>query len=173
VKFKGTTIGEEQKRGDITMKLTQEDIERSLSVFRVFAKAYRYISEHSILDSKRHGFNPSEFAVLEILYHKGPQILQQIGSRLLLVSGNMTYIADKLEKNGLIVREPSKTDRRAIYIKLTEKGYEVMDRIFPIHAEKIAQCFTSLTSEEQLMLKELLKKAGKHSEELLEKEKKS
>ena len=58
------------------------------------------MSEHSIRDSKEHGFNPTEFAVLELLYTRGPQKLQQIGSRLLLVSGNVTYVIDKLERNG-------------------------------------------------------------------------
>lgn len=77
---------------------TQEEMERALNLFHTLAKAYKNVSDHANRDSKEHGLNPTEYAVLELLYIKGPQKLQQIGSKLLLVSGNVTYVIDKLEK---------------------------------------------------------------------------
>ncbi|MGD6817463.1 MarR family winged helix-turn-helix transcriptional regulator [Metabacillus sp. 84] len=146
---------------------TQEETDRALALFRVFAKAFKSISEHSIRDSKEHGFNPTEFAVLELLYTKGPQKLQQIGSRLLLVSGNVTYVIDKLEKNEYIVRQQDPRDKRSIYAKLTAKGETYLDEIYPIHALRITRAFSGLSTEEQDQLIQLLKKAGLHSQHLL------
>lgn len=145
----------------------EEELQNALDLFRVFARAFKSISEHSIRDSKEHGFNPTEFAVLELLYTRGPQKLQQIGSRLLLVSGNVTYVIDKLEKNGFIFREQDPKDKRSIYAQLTEKGKEYLNQVYPIHAIRIARAFSGLSSTEQEELKALLKKAGIHSQHLL------
>lgn len=149
------------------LSFNEEEIQRSMSLYKVFAKAFKSVSEHSIRDSKEHGFNPTEFAVLELLYSRGPQKLQQIGSRLLLVSGNVTYVIDKLERNGYIVREQDQKDKRSVYASLTDKGSACMDEIYPIHSLRIARAFSGLTQEEQEQLIALLKKAGIHSQHLL------
>lgn len=146
---------------------TEEELQDALDLFRVFARAFKSVSEHSIRDSKEHGFNPTEFAVLELLFTRGPQKLQQIGSRLLLVSGNVTYVIDKLEKNEYITREQDPKDKRSVFAKLTDKGQEYLDEIYPIHAIRMARAFSGLSSDEQKELKALLKKAGVHSQHLL------
>lgn len=149
------------------MSYTDEELELALSLFKTFARAFKSVSEHSIRDSKEHGFNPTEFSVLELLYTKGPQKLQQIGSRLLLVSGNVTYVIDKLEKNEYIYREQDPKDKRSVYAKLTEKGQAYLDEIYPIHSVRMARAFSGLSIEEQQQLIALLKKAGVHSQHLL------
>lgn len=149
------------------MSYTDEELELALSLFKTFARAFKSVSEHSIRDSKEHGFNPTEFSVLELLYTKGPQKLQQIGSRLLLVSGNVTYVIDKLEKNDYIYREQDPKDKRSVYAKLTEKGQAYLDEIYPIHTVRMARAFSGLSIEEQQQLIALLKKAGVHSQHLL------
>lgn len=146
---------------------TQEEMERALSLFQVFARAFKSVSEHAIRDSKENGFNPTEFSVLELLYTKGPQKLQQIGSRLLLVSGNVTYTIDKLEKSGFIYREQDPNDKRSMYAKLTEKGKHFLDEIYPLRALRIARAFSGLSAEEQQQLRELLKKLGISSQNIL------
>lgn len=156
-----------KQEGDGMRSFTEEELQNALDLFRVFARAFKSVSEHSIRDSKEHGFNPTEFAVLELLFTRGPQKLQQIGSRLLLVSGNVTYVIDKLEKNGYIYREQDPKDKRSIYAKLTDKGQSYLDEIYPIHAIRIARAFSGLSAEEQAELKALLKKAGVHSQHLL------
>ncbi|MCY8269059.1 MarR family transcriptional regulator, partial [Bacillus haynesii] len=100
-------------------------------------------------------------------YARGAQKLQQIGSRLLLVSGNVTYVIDKLEKNGFIKREQDPKDKRSVYANLTEKGKAYLNEIYPIHSLRIARAFSGLTKEEQEQLMALLKKAGIHSQHLL------
>ena len=42
----------------------------------------------------------TEFSVLEVLYQKGKQTIQQIGNCILISSGSMTYVIDKLEQKG-------------------------------------------------------------------------
>jgi len=142
-------------------------IERSLRLFRVLNRAFRSVSEHSVRDIKTYGLNQTEFAVLELLFHKGPIPLQQIGSRLLILSGGVTYTVDKLEKSGYVARRPCKEDRRVIFAEITEKGKQQMEEIFPKHARSLHHAMSGLTDEEKEQAIELIKKLGRKADQLL------
>lgn len=61
-------------------------------------------------------------------------------SRLLLVtSGNLTGIVDRLEARRLLRREPDAQDRRVIRVKLTGKGRAMTARMLPRHKEDLGQ----------------------------------
>lgn len=78
--------------------MSNREQEQSLKLFIVLSRAYRSINDHMNKHIHHHGLNPTEFAVLELLYHKGDQPLQQIGDKILLASGSITYVVDKLEQ---------------------------------------------------------------------------
>ncbi len=61
--------------------------EKSLKLFIVLSRAYRSINDHMNKHIHKHGLNPTEFAVLELLYHKGDQPLQQIGIKFYWLAG--------------------------------------------------------------------------------------
>jgi MarR family transcriptional regulator, 2-MHQ and catechol-resistance regulon repressor len=145
----------------------QTETEQALHMFRVFSRAYQSVSEYIQRDIKSHGLHPTEFAVLELLYNQGPQPLQKIGSAILLASGSITYVVDKLEKNGMLKRQPCPKDRRVTHAVLTEDGQALMDRIFPLHAEAIQKGLHGLNSEEKQQVITLLKKMGMTTQELL------
>jgi MarR family 2-MHQ and catechol resistance regulon transcriptional repressor len=133
----------------------------SLKLFIVLSKAYKTIMDRAIKDIKQQGMSPSEFTVLEVLYNKGKFPLQQIGDRILVTSGSVTYNIDKLEKKGLLKRVPCEEDRRVIYAEITEAGTELFDRIFPNHVKMVNSVMSSLSLNEKLEAIELLKKLGK------------
>jgi len=145
-----------------------EETERALHLFRVLVRAHRSVVEHSVRDIKSHGLHPTEFAVLELLYHKGPQPLQRIATSILLASGSVTYVVDKLEKNGMLRREACPTDRRVVYAVLTDQGRVLLERIFPDHAEAIRRAVGGLSAHEQETLIALLKRMGLHAQRLLD-----
>jgi DNA-binding MarR family transcriptional regulator len=61
-------------------------------------------------------------------------------SRLLLVtSGNLTGIVDRLEEQRLVQRRPDAKDRRVIRVALTERGRRVTDQMLPAHAADIEE----------------------------------
>ena len=70
----------------------------------------------------------------------------------------MTYVIDKLEKKGLIVRRTCDNDRRIIYAELTETGKNKMMEILPNHYQALAESVDSLTSAEKEIMIEMLKK---------------
>jgi MarR family transcriptional regulator, 2-MHQ and catechol-resistance regulon repressor len=109
-------------------------------------------------DIGKSGLNITEFSVLEVLFHKGQQTIQQIGGSILVSSSSMTYVIDKLEQRGLLRRSPCPEDRRVIHVTLTQTGTELMEEIMPKHHEMVDSMFESLTEDEAEGLVELLKK---------------
>ena len=112
-------------------------------------------------DMEKYGVNLTEFAVLELLYHKGDQPIQHIGKKILLASSSITYVVDKLEKKELVVRKACPNDRRVTYAAITEKGIQFMENVFPQHEKTIQEIFDDLSVEELETTMTLLKKIGK------------
>ncbi|MDQ0201381.1 MarR family 2-MHQ and catechol resistance regulon transcriptional repressor [Neobacillus ginsengisoli] len=98
--------------------------------------------------------------MLEVLYHKGMQTVQQICNRILLASGSMTYVIDKLEQKGLLKRNFCPEDRRVIHITITESGKKIMDKIFPQHRKVIEKLFDGIDQEEKQQIISVLKRVG-------------
>ncbi len=140
--------------------MDKNSIERSLKLFIVLSRANRSINDVVNKHIAEQGLNPTEFAVLELLYHKGDQPLQQIGGKILLASGSITYVVDKLEQKEYLVRVACKNDRRVTFAQITEKGKAFIESIFPEHEQKIDNIMSALTSEEKETAIELLKKIG-------------
>lgn len=140
--------------------MENESVSQSLKLFIVLSRAYKAINEHVNKVIQSSGLNPTEFAVLELLYHKGDQPMQQIGGKILLASGSITYVVDKLEQKGLLIRIACPNDRRVTYAQITDKGKSFIQEIFPEHAQQIHRLMSSLTDEEKLEAIELLKKLG-------------
>lgn len=107
---------------------------------------------------KEGGLTVSQFAVLEILYHKGDLKVCEIIEKILSTGGNMTVVIDNLVKVNLVKRCTDPKDRRVNLISITEEGKSLMSDIFPKHLENINEIFGNLTSEEKKNLIDLLKK---------------
>ncbi|ESU71697.1 UNVERIFIED_ORG: MarR family 2-MHQ and catechol resistance regulon transcriptional repressor [Anoxybacillus amylolyticus] len=142
------------------MEQKEQALQQSLKLFIVLSRAYRSVSDQVNKSIQAFGVNPTEFAVLELLYHKGDQPLQQIGEKILLASGSITYVIDKLENKGLIIRRACERDRRVTYASITDSGRRFIQRVFPEHAETIHETVAALTPEEKEQAIVLLKKLG-------------
>src|SRR5699024_7891141 len=122
------------------------------------------IEKQAIKDIKGHGLNLTEFAVLELLYHKGDQPIQAIGQKVLLASSSITYVVDKLEKKMYLERKACPKDRRVTYAGITEQGKILMDDVVPQHEEVIHDVVSGLNREEKEIMIQQLKQIGYHAE---------
>jgi MarR family transcriptional regulator, 2-MHQ and catechol-resistance regulon repressor len=122
------------------------------------------IQERIRIEMINHNINITKFAVLEVLYLKGKQTIQQIAKSILITSGSMTYVIDKLEQKGLLKRTACPDDRRAIHVILTDAGIDLMNKIMPKHQELIDDMFGSLNHDEAETMVKLLKKVSKRVE---------
>lgn len=132
----------------------------------MLARAYAAVEAHSRAHAARHDLTGSEFGALEALYHKGPMLLGEVQRKILVSSGGITYLIDRLEKKGLVERQRCETDRRAWYAALTPRGEALMREIFPEHAKCMARALSGLDEEEKAMATRLLKKLGHRAADL-------
>lgn len=140
--------------------MENESISQSLKLFIVLSRAYKAINEHVNKVIQAKGLNPTEFGVLDLLYHKGDQPMQQIGGKILLASGSITYVVDKLEQKGMLKRVACPSDRRVTYAQITDEGRNFMQEVFPDHAQQIHSLMSSLSDSEKQQAIDLLKKLG-------------
>ena len=56
----------------------------ALDLYIALSRASQWVNAHADRDIRSNGLNRTEFGVLELLYHKGPQPLQQIGEKVLM-----------------------------------------------------------------------------------------
>lgn len=132
----------------------------ALDLWVKLARAFNAVAAHSHADIASHGLTPGEFAILEALYHKGPMLHGELQRKVLVTSGGITFLVDKLIARGLVQRRDCPTDRRARYAELTAAGKKLIGGIFPGHAEVMARAVAGLTATEQKACAALLKKLG-------------
>lgn len=137
-----------------------EDVERALSLWVILTRSTNALTRRIHEDIRSRGFSGTEWGVLEYLYHKGPQPMCNIGEKILVTSGSVTYVIDKLEGRGLLRRRPCEEDRRVTFAELTEEGRALMAAEFPKHAQFIRETMAALSPREQEAASALLKKLG-------------
>lgn len=137
------------------------EADRALDLWVALARCAASVGRVSARDIQRYGLTSPQFAVLEVLHHKGPLPLCSIGEKLLVTSGNITFVADQLEKAGWLRRQRSTEDRRVTIARLTPKGEALMERCFPEHAAVIEAAARILSPRDQATLARLLKRWGK------------
>jgi MarR family 2-MHQ and catechol resistance regulon transcriptional repressor len=85
----------------------------TLKLWVVLSRAQAAIAAHVRDDVARHDLTLAEFGILEALHHKAPMLLGEVQKKILVSSGGITYLVDRLEKKGLVERRECPSDRRA------------------------------------------------------------
>ncbi|MEH7381100.1 MarR family transcriptional regulator [Bacillus sp. JJ1533] len=126
--------------------------------FLILMQTSRAIQDRIRDDMMKNNLSITDFSVLEVLFHKGKQTIHQIGKSVLITSGSMTYVIDKLEQKGFLKRSACPDDRRAIHVSLTADGSELMNKIMPEHEDFVDRVFDALSSNEVDTLVDFLKR---------------
>ena len=134
---------------------------RTLNTFikltRCTNSLYTRLAERNTLDD----LTPSQFSVLEALYHLGSMTQGEVSTKVLKSGSNMTTVIDNLERDGLVKRERNAKDRRVIHVHLTEAGTGKLEAVLPSHIAALVDEFSVLSASEQRTLADLCKKLGK------------
>ena len=129
-------------------------------VWLVMMKAHRSLQRLAIESIESAEVGLSDFGVMELLLHRGPQPVNEIGRRINLTSGAITTAIDRLEDRGLVRRDAHETDRRARLVCLTPQGKAQATKLFAAHKAVMDAAANALSRSERATLIELLKKLG-------------
>lgn len=138
----------------------------ALRLWVIMARAHTAVAAHAAADVSRHGLTLAEFGIIEALYHRGPMLLGEVQKRILVSSGGITFLVDRLAAKGLVERRSCETDRRARYAALTPKGTALVAEIFPTHAETVKRAMAGISPEEQRQIADLLRDMGRFAAKL-------
>ena len=138
----------------------------NLKALTVLVRATDALHELIKKDVAQYGLNPTEFSVLELLYHRGQQPIQLIGKKVLIASSSITYVVDKLEAKNYVIRKACPEDRRVTFAELTAGGRQLMDEIFPKHEQVINQAFQGMDQREMEEMIRTVKKIGYQSQDI-------
>ena len=140
-----------------------------MHLWLVLMKAYRTLERHARRSIEPLGLGSSDFAILELLLHRGRQPVNAIGRRVDLTSGSITSAVDRLEAQGLVVRTADAEDRRTRFGSLTPMGTARIREVFGVHRRAMEGATRGLTATERRTLINLIKKLGLAADERLTK----
>lgn len=110
----------------------------------------------------KHDTTLPRFDVMAALWRRRDGLTMSELSRMLLVSnGNATAVVDRLEKDGLARRRPSETDRRTVYVALTEEGLRAFEGMADLHEMEVDRLLSDLSDEDLEALTAIFRKFGK------------
>ncbi len=110
----------------------------------------------------KHQTTLPRFDVMAALHRSRKRITMSELSRMLLVSnGNATVVVDRLERDGLVKRMVSDTDRRTIFAALTVAGLRQFEVLAVDHEREVNNLFDALSEPELETLTVLLKRIKK------------
>ncbi len=128
------------------------------------AKTIEKVDHASITET---GLQLSEFAILEVLLHKGSLPINTIGQKVLLTSGSMTAAVNRLVNKGYVTRVRDTEDGRSFLVHLTQSGRRIIRRAYDRHAANLEEIANVLTDQERDELVRLLKKVGLNAQQYL------
>src|ERR1700758_4237320 len=137
-------------------------------VWLVMMKAMRALRRYAAADIDETGLGLSDFAVLEVLLHKGPMPVNTIGPIVDLTTGSISTAVDRLFAKGLVSRVESAEDRRVRIVALIPRGKALIDLAFRKHSGQMKRVFSELSPEELRGLEVAIKRVGKRAATLME-----
>ena len=112
-----------------------------------------YLSQHNLT------FN--QFKVLEVLYHLGDLNIGSITKLTMSTPGNITVVVKNLKRDEWITSIKDPNDSRASILSITQKGTDVIEKVFPNHANNLNKALEILSDKELDTLYDLLDKVYK------------
>ena len=146
----------------------KKDAPTPVHTWLVMMKAMQAMMRYAEAWLEKSGLCFSDFAVLEVLLHKGPLPVNVIGPKVNLTPGSISVAVDRLGTRGLVNRAESAEDRRIRMVALTPRGRGVIAPIFQEHAAAIEKAFAGLSRSELRQLEKQLKHVGRQAEALLD-----
>ena len=153
--------GVEKRRKEL--RVVDEGLERGRNVaWRTFLTAHAAAIDRIEGDLAQQGLMPlSWYDVLLALYEAPEHKLRmhELARAILVTRGGLTHLVARIEKAGLLRREPDPADGRGLYAVLSEEGLEALRRTWPTYALGIAEHFGKhLTDEEVEVLDRALRR---------------
>lgn len=134
--------------------MDESDTQISTLLYTAFKDARRFFFEIAA----SYGLTPAQLAALNSLWKNDGMKNTELGDQLSLKTSTVTTLADRMERDGLVIRKRSSADRRAVNIWLTPKGKELKEMVPDIEKLVVKKMKRHFNNEEFKELARLLQK---------------
>jgi DNA-binding MarR family transcriptional regulator len=137
------------------------------AAFRSLIRTFGLLERVMLPHFARLGVSASQWGVLRTLYRAeangtGGLRLTDLSERLLVRPPSVTGVVARLERDGLVTRDPSPTDQRAKTVSLTPAGRQLMRRVLDAHGQQVSMVMGGLGTDGCRQLQELLERLEGH-----------
>lgn len=117
-----------------------------------------FIRLHRLLDRRmaEQGASLARTKVLMFLDRNGPTRATDIADLFGLAPRTITESIDRLERDGLLKREPDEKDRRVKRISITDQGRKAIAATEPLRMKLVEQVFGVLSTQERQQLQAIV-----------------
>jgi MarR family 2-MHQ and catechol resistance regulon transcriptional repressor len=142
---------------DLSSQLEDPLAHRALDAL---VRAGSRVTRQLAMELERRGLSTTAFSMLVVLVSAGggPLELRVLRLRLGISKASASEVATTLTERGLVQRQRSDHDRRAVTLRATPAGERLLDALFPGHARRVRDAFTPLDDEEKRALTRLCRK---------------
>ncbi len=127
----------------------------------VMVSLFREINEveaRAIITQEFGDITNNDMHVIDAIGIGQPKNMSAIARELSVTMGTLTIAMNSLVKKGYVIRQRGKTDRRVVYISLSEKGTKAYYRHKDFHEQMVRSAVNELTEEELKALIKALRK---------------
>ncbi|WP_345993726.1 MarR family transcriptional regulator [Sulfurimonas sp. HSL-1716] len=135
--------------------------DNSMKTWIQLFRTYNKIRAKESVYIQSFGLTMNQFQILEVLYHRGDMNVGAITKLTMGTPGNVTVVVRNLKRDGWINSVADLKDKRASILSITQKGKEIIEKLFPGHAKNFEEYFEVLNEDETQTLFALLRKLNK------------
>ena len=116
----------------------------------------------------RHGLTGPQLTVVKMLEALGELPLSRLSEKIRAQNSTVTGIVDRMEREGLVTRVRSASDRRVVHIKLTPKGVHLARDVQVAPMDMFRDAVGTLNHDEARTLLRVLRKVARRVEQQVE-----
>lgn len=141
---------------EVIVSITASEKETADAIIETVVYLYTESRRLTKTLAKRFGLTGPQLTVIKILDQIGDLSLSSLSGRIKANNSTVTGIIDRMEREGLVRRERSQTDRRMVLIRLTDKGRALAGQIEVQPMEIFRQAVAALPKSEMQTLFSIL-----------------
>lgn len=119
-------------------------------IWRTYLLGVARINERLDADLRKFGIDLGEYEILVCLEEADSRRLRmsELADRVHQSRSRLTHTVARMESGGLVTRENCPTDRRGVWARLTDKGFDLLATAAPSHVEAVRKNFVEAVSED-------------------------
>lgn len=131
---------------------------RDNSIGYLVTQAQRHIHKGLGAKLQQHGVTVAQWSVLVVLWEVDGLTQKQLSDRVTVETATLSRTIDRMERDGLVKRVRSTTDRRQINVFLSERGAGLWRDLVPEAEAMIDRALVGISDDEEETLRRLLKR---------------